>query len=413
MWRLSATFGLMAIVAACGSESVADLESAAVPTPVAVAAGPGSAEPYLSSHGDSVLLSWLEPRGDDHVLRYGWITERGAASGGEVVARSDLFVNWADMPAVVASSDGQLFAHYLQRGGEGTYDYAIRVTSQTGQGWQEPGTIHDDGTPTEHGFASWAADPEKGMGLLWLDGRQYVEGPHGAATDEMTLRWRWWHPDASFGDETLLDARVCDCCQTGLAATESGWVAVYRDRSPGEVRDIHAAVLDREGWTLSGAVHADGWVIEGCPVNGPAIDARGDTVAVAWFTAANDRPTVQLAFSLDGGRSFEAPATIDLGRPVGRVDVVARAGATALVSWIEQEESGAGVWMREVSRRGPDDLSVAAPLRLVPLSAARQSGFPRLVAAPWGGLILAWTEVGDTQTQLRVAHLDLPDAAAP
>ena len=64
-------------------------------------------------------------------------------------------------------------------------------------------------------------------------------------------------------------------------------------------------------WQASRAVADDGWVIEGCPVNGPAIAADGADVAVAWFTGADDRARVQVAWSGDAGAEFASPVLID------------------------------------------------------------------------------------------------------
>ena len=76
---------------------------------------------------------------------------------------------------------------------------------------------------------------------------------------------------------------------------------------------------------------SDGWMIAGCPVNGPALDADGERVALAWFTAAGEAPRVQLAFSTDGGATFEEARTIDADAPAGRVDVVLEPSQVCMV----------------------------------------------------------------------------------
>ncbi len=106
------------------------------------------------------------------------------------------------------------------------------------------------------------------------------------------------------GKDTELDARTCDCCQTDSARTREGLVVVYRDRSETGVRDIALVRQTPTGWSEPVQVARDGWLIDACPVNGPAVDARGDTVVVAWFTAA-DKPRVRLAFS--AGRRAHVP----------------------------------------------------------------------------------------------------------
>ncbi len=117
--------------------------------------------------------------------------------------------------------------------------------------------------------------------------------------------------------EEKIDARVCSCCQTDAALTDSGPVVVYRDRSGEEVRDIFVIRRTSRGWSRPVRVHADNWKIPGCPVNGPAIAASGRHVAVAWFTSAPPNPRVYVAFSEDGGASF-GPAASGGRRQAGR-----------------------------------------------------------------------------------------------
>jgi len=66
-----------------------------------------------------------------------------------------------------------------------------------------------------------------------------------------------------------------------------------------------------QGWSAPSPVHADGWKVPGCPVNGPAVAASGRRVAVAWYTYADERPRVRLAFSDDAGARFGAPVEVD------------------------------------------------------------------------------------------------------
>ncbi|MCH8950347.1 MAG: hypothetical protein IIB87_08230, partial [Chloroflexi bacterium] len=138
--------------------------------------------------------------------------------------------------------------------------------------------------------------------------------------------------DGTLGPEQVVDSRVCECCQTDAVRTTAGDViAVYRDRSPLEVRDIGIARVSGGKISDPEILHADNWRIKGCPVNGPAIDSLGTTVAVAWFTQSSLSSThVRLVISRDGGRSFGEPISIDEGHPLGRVAAVvaAREGQT-------------------------------------------------------------------------------------
>ncbi|HEU0076539.1 MAG TPA: sialidase family protein, partial [Longimicrobiaceae bacterium] len=307
-----------------------------IPSPAA----PGSAEPNLAAGDDGrVYLSWVEPAPDSaHALRFA-VLEGGRWSAPRTVASGrDWFVNWADFPSLAVLPGGRLAAHWLQRSGPGRYAYDVRIARSTDGGatWS-PGVVpHRDGVPAEHGFVSlWPAEGDS-LGAVWLDGRKYAaaEGGEGEHGGETMLVHTALAADGGVGAERPLDARICDCCQTGQATTSAGPLVVYRDRSADEIRDVY--VVRRVGgrWTEPRPVHADGWKIPACPVNGPQVAARGEQVAVAWFTGARDTARVLVAFSRDAGATFGAPVRVDDGDPAGRVDVELLEGGGALVSWI-------------------------------------------------------------------------------
>jgi hypothetical protein len=367
----------------------------------------GSGEPFLSSSGDTVYMSWLQASGAGrHELRFARYRE-GRWGETSVITSSDrFFVNWADFPSVSRGPAGALWAHWLERGDEGGYDYGIRITRSEdgGHAWSEPWTPHEDATPTEHGFVSTVAVDGK-VGFLWLDGRSFAPGPDGAPpSSETALYFRLADARGAAGPETLVDGRVCDCCQTDMALTSAGPVAVYRDRSPDEIRDIHVTRLDDGAWTPPEVVHEDGWETGACPVNGPAVAASGERVAVAWFTAAGGVPRVKVAFSGDAARSFSTPVVVDGGNPAGRVDLLMLDDGAVLVSWLERTGGEwAEVRIRYVDARGRTGESVSASTS----SAERASGFPRMIGAGNGIALLAWTDVAEVSPRVRTARLKL------
>lgn len=403
MTRSSLSVLLLGALTACAATDAADLRVAMeeVPSP----AGAESGEPFLSASGDLVYLSWLEaaPEGG-HDLRFSTFDGTGFGEARTITHGERFFVNWADFPSLTPGPDGSLWAHWLQRGDQGGYDYGVRIAHSMdgGASWSEPWTPHDDESPTEHGFVSALAD-ESGVGFLWLDGRKHAPGLDGAeATNEMTLRYRRIDTTGSPGPETLVDGRVCDCCQTSAAMAASGPVVVYRNRTDDEIRDIYISRQIDGEWTEGVPVHDDGWEIAGCPVNGPAVEARGDAVAVAWFTAAGDVPHVKVAFSSDGGATFGPPQIVDDGNPAGRVDLLLLEDGATLVSWLERTGGeAAAVRMRRVPATGEMSESVS----LTSASAARASGFPRLAMGSDGRVVVAWTDVDGESPQVRVTQL--------
>jgi hypothetical protein len=383
---------LLLAASGCAERSGADvLALREVPAP----AGPGSGEPNLVSAHGTAYLSWLEPvDGGGHALRFARWTGDGWSEPGTVAEGEGYFVNWADFPSMTALPDGRLAAHWLVRSGPSTYAYDVHVAQSPdgGRTWSPSVIPHRDGTQTEHGFASLFPWTDGRLGAVWLDGRNF-EGhdaaEHGAGA-EMTLRHTWIGAAGELGEEVVLDGRVCDCCQTSVALTARGPVAVYRNRSAEEIRDVWIVRHVDGRWTEPRPVHHDGWHITGCPVNGPAAAADGESLAVAWFTAAADTPRVHLAFSADGGATFGAPLRVDDGDPVGRVDVVMLNGGAALVSWLERMGDAAEIRVRRVSATGR-----AGPATTVSTtSGARASGFPRITRLD-DLVVFAWTEAGD------------------
>ena len=398
---------LAALVACTPAES--PRPSSLIVTPIESPVGPLSGEPNLAVDGEGrVYLSWLERKADSTVALHLTVRSGGQwSTPSTVVARSDLFVNWADFPSVFVAPSGRIVMHWLQRSSAGKYSYnaMTRQSTDAGATWSEPRLLHDDKVAAEHGFVSFFAADGDSVEAVWLDGRATGGGghdSHDAPRGAMQLGNGRIGPDGGVSATTLIDDRICDCCQTSAAMTANGPVVVYRDRSPDEIRDI--AILRRVGgtWTRPARVHADDWHIEGCPVNGPSVVADGQLVAVAWFTGARDTARVNVAFSNDAGATFGTPIRVDDGSPVGRVDVELDGSGQALVTWLERVgEGGAEVRLKRIAPAG-----AASPAIVVASSAAaRTSGFPRMVRTG-DEVIFAWTQPGDS-ARIRMASMRL------
>lgn len=386
MLRAGACVLLAVLAAGCrsSSEPVAT-GSWANPVTAELPATRGAMAPYLSTSGDAVLATWLEPApGDGQRLRVArW--QGGRWSPPVSVFESDRIVaNWSDVPVVARGGDGALVVTWAQRSGAGgeTYDAMVARSTDDGATWRTLGALHADRTPAEHGFVSMVAD-DRGVRAFWLDGRD-------AERDGGATMLRAAHVGDAVSDEAVVDDRVCDCCATAAVATSDGPRVAYRDRSPAEVRDVRIAQPDEGTWPTSLAAD-DGWTIAGCPVNGPALAAVGRELVVAWYTAAASTPRVRVAFSHDSGTGFDPPieidATQDARMPIGRVGVALDADGTALVSWMTTVGERATVMVRRVAM----DRRLGPPLAFPTAASAREAGMPRIARAG-DGVLLAWTD---------------------
>ena len=388
------------LVGGCATDHERDVALGPIDT-LASPTTSGSGEPNLAAGPDGrIYLSWIEPQPDStDALRFSVLQNDTWSPPRTIAQRTDFFVNWADFPSIVPLSDRTLAAHWLQRSGSAKYAYEVRVSQSAdgGETWSEPLVPHRDGTPTEHGFVSLFPFRDS-LGAIWLDGRNFAKDSAAKGANMMLLMTAI-APAGAAGGERVLDERVCDCCQTSLAVASSGPVVAYRDRLEGEIRDISIVRWTDTGWSRPTVVHADNWKIDACPVNGPAVAADGDRVAVAWFTGARDTARVYLATSINGGIGFGAPVRVDDGNPVGRVDVEIDDRGGTVVSWMEfTSGQQADVRVRRIGAGGARSPSTI----IARTTGARASGFPRM-AARANEVVFAWTEAG-SPSRVRVAR---------
>lgn len=290
-----------------------------------------------------------------------FVTIRGdQTSAAREIANGDLLVNRADFPSI-AMQGKAMTAHWLTRNGHGSVVHVAR-SDDGGATWSTARVPHPM-MVSEFGFVSLTPNGD----AVWLDGRGLKGGHEGAG--DMQLHYA----SLPFENDSVVDARVCDCCQTAMAMTIDGPVVAYRDRSNDEIRDIAIVRRTANGWTKPKLVHADGWKIAGCPVNGPQLDANGKRVAIAWFTAANQKPRVFAAFSNDGGATFSAPLRVDTEKAVGRVDIALLADGSSVVTWVEQRGDKSALFARRIRANG----NLGLPVELAP----ETRGFPRLAVS--------------------------------
>ena len=136
-----------------------------------------------------------------------------------------------------------------------------------------------------------------GVQVVWLDGRNAapmahehgkgaskpVRTPGGPRQDIFHASWK--------GDsrpvEHLIQANVCFCCKTAVVASGEKVYAAWRHIYPGSLRDIAVARSMDNGATFGDPIRVseDGWKIDACPDDGPAMVADGHSgIHIAWPT---------------------------------------------------------------------------------------------------------------------------------
>lgn len=351
-----------------------------------------------------VHLSWVTSNDEVSTLYYATFANDEWGDAELIAQGDDWFINWADFPSLVVN-DNSMAAHWLRLSSDGTYDYDVNATFYTRktQSWGEAITIHKDGVSAEHGFVSMLPMSEGRTFISWLDGRKTVKDTIASAGDAtsggMTLRAGIFDRDGKTLHDWELDGLTCDCCQTSAAMSASGPIVVYRDRSDHEVRDIYITRFFADKWSAPVPVFSDDWVVAGCPVNGPAVAAKGSMTAVVWFSAKDDQPKVKLAISQNEGESFNAPVLVANASTNGRVGITILESGNIAVSWLATNGSDAQLKLALYRPQG----DLLNTVRVADTKASRRSGFPVITSAG-NDVYVTWTDLSGGG-QIKVARI--------
>lgn len=384
---------ILLILAACRPDRETDFTITPYPLPVDA----GEALSMFSNDRGEVYASWIEA---DSQQRYrfrfsrfvgaGWSEPVTIAEGGR-----NWFVNWADMPRLAQYADppSALAAFRLERNGRNPYDHHIMISQSTdgGQSWGPAFTPYEVRTPAFYGLCRLLPLPDGEMMAVWEDGRETViEIPHSGRTvpninGRIALRAAQFDKSGRVAGETLLDNMISELCPFDLTMSSEGPLVAYRNATDENIRDIALIRYINGAWSSPRIISQDNWKVSYFTMQGPAIDALQNQVAVAWYSAPEELAQVKIAFSDDSGETFSSPVRIDNGQPLGKVDVVLTGRDRAFVSWVEQETDGARLFVAAVTPKG----RILHKEAIAEVSDKIYAGFP-VLAPLQNGVLLAW-----------------------
>ena len=340
--------------------------------------------PWLRSDDGGLSLSWVAHSGGEFLLRASRYANGQWREPVTVARGSGWFNNAADFARVMPLGGGVQLAVWLELTSfrDLYYRPAAALSTDGGASWRALGHPAGSEDYGQQGFVS-AARPGGNVVLFWIGG---FRGEALLWRSPLAVSGEWAEPRA-------LDRYVCTCCRT--AAAPSG-ALLYRDRDADEIRDIAlieaAAVME-----TSELVHADGWRIAGCPVNGPAIAEAGSRRAIAWFTGAGERPETRLRVEPGDAAGY---LPIAGGRSRGRVDVAWLDESRLALSTVTRNR---GIEIRLLDAAGETPV-IRRTLRI---AAKTGLGSPTLAVAG-DALYLAFHDADDGA--IRVARIDVSAA---
>jgi hypothetical protein len=344
-------------------------------------AAPGSLQPNWSATPDgSAVLSWIEPTKDgSYSLRYALRRGSNWSEARTIAEHRKFFRHPAEVPEVMALGDKQWMAHWVEMPKESSEAEFLYVSSSTdGVHWTAPAIAHKDRSEVQHGLVSMVASGNGEASLFWLETPKGEDGPG-------YLMRTLVNATGLEIKEERLDPDVCSCCPTAVTKTAKGLLVAYRAHTAEDIRDISVIRFENNRWSLPKNVHADNWKINACPTNAAAVAAKGDRVGLAWYTAAQDAPKVQVIFSADSGTTFTKPVVVSTGHAYGYTALALDDDGSAIVSWLEQgKDNAARVLAREITAAG-----VAGPVVQLAEGGRMALGYPKILHTT-GGTFIAW-----------------------
>ena len=162
-----------------------------------------------------------------------------------------------------------------------------------------------------------------------------------------------WKGDGARSEHPIA-ANVCFCCKTALATAGEHVYAAWRHIYPGSLRDIAVARSTDNGATFGDPIRVseDGWKIDACPDDGPAMVADGHGgIHIAWPTlVAGATPHKGIFYSTLSGDAFAPRLRLDSGEAdPAHPQIAADHHTNTAVVWDEQAGGTRRVVFRPVS----------------------------------------------------------------
>lgn len=271
-----------------------------------------------------------------------------------------------------------------------------------GRTFGTPVPLQAAGAAGDRGWQALTLDARGTAHAIWLDHRGMAAGKseamdHNGEHDgaAMAQRSSLYYASSSAGTATEreLFKGVCYCCKTAMATGPDGTLyAAWRHVFAGNFRDM-GFTSSRDGgksFAPMVRVNQDGWSINGCPDDGPAlaVDAKG-VVHLVWPTVQGGTEGALLYAVSKDGRTFSTPVRVPtLGSPKpSHPQIAIDAQGHVVIAWDEVRNGVRGAAYSRMTRAA-SAAPAFGPIQL--LGVGGPSAYP-VLAAGSKGLVAVWT----------------------
>jgi hypothetical protein len=413
-------------------------------TPTTLGApGRANATPSIAADGLFVAVVWggAEPDGTTDLFL---AVSRDAGRTFSAPLRvndsiGDARLNGEQPPQVTlvhrANADPAIVVVWTTKGKNGTTLRQSR-SDDGGKTFSAAATVPGTDAPGNRGWEAIAVGPDGRVDVIWLDHREL-------ASDTSMASSHHDHTQRASGDKARLpDSKpdgvamaqksklyfasldgsaapravtggACYCCKTALVNGVGGSVyAAWRHVYPGNLRDV-AFTMSRDGGRSFAPpirVSEDGWVLEGCPDDGPAmaVDAGG-RIHLVWPTLIKESAapgiepaeTIALFYAVSSdGRTFSKRQPIPTEGLPHHPRIVTGADGTLTVVWDELAKGSRRV---AFARAVPTSTSSVSFRRQI-LSSESPAVYP-VVAISGGDAIVAWTSGTSSASSIQIGRV--------
>ena len=393
---------------------VAACRRAAAPPLVAVVAIPDrkNQTPNLVADGDVAIVAWTAVQADGTADAYAAVSRDGGITFGSPVRVNDVAgeVRTSEQQAPRVAMRGRTVAVVWTAKRDGVTRVRLARSMDEGRSFAASQSISPAGAPGTRGWASLLIDEQQRVHVLWLDTRVAATESSMPSMSASVGAGAYAAMGATRQDvyaavlardgrlsEHLVATNVCFCCKTAIGQTAAGVWAAWRDVYPGNLRDISFTSLDDRADAQRVRVSQDGWQLDGCPEDGPAMAAAADgRIDLVWPTLVSNAPLSKGIFSASttDGRAFSTRVRIDSGTGSASHPglAVTTAGTVAAV-WERVSDSTHRIELRQ--RQGTEWLSPTV------LTEGATAASPA-IAASGRDFIVAWERRDGPHSRIEV-----------
>ena len=396
------TLVVLAITVAAGTHAPAQSKDMTLAVP-----GRANSTPWITSLGSEVAVAWgatVDGKGDIYVAmsRDGGRTFGSPVRVNSVAGEARISGEIAPRVTLTAGKNATIVAVTWNAKDNGTQIKTARSTDG-GKTFGPAISLQPGLTPGDRGWQAAAADANGKLHVIWLDHRGMVaagdHAMHKGAGDgaEMAQRSGLYYWGGA--PERELFKGVCYCCKTALAIGPKNEIyAAWRHVFPGNLRDMGFTMSRDGGKTFSSLVRVaeDGWSINGCPDDGPAMAVdRSGVVHLVWPTVKNEAGVILYAASKDGA-SFSVPVRVPtLGGPKpSHPQIALNSDGRVVIVW-DEAVNGA---------RQAASVTVAGDGKFSKASTIGAGTYPVLAPSD-AAMVAAWTSGTPAQSVIQVRRL--------